>query len=236
MRRRIGSSTGSRPGNPGGERSPWKKRVTARWQRRRPLRTRRRSKASRLRVTEEDDGNGVGRGGTTARRQRPQRCGTAVDGGTSSKGVKAQPGKHPPARPPPPARFILRVLPPGRRGVANGSRKRCEPLPAPGCNKPGTSFAEKTVGVVRNHEGGTSRPEWHPADRRWRQRHREWTRTRDVGGGDPSSESQERQVPATQATAGQALRIESGALKARRRSGGTPPNRSHEQEKGARAR
>jgi hypothetical protein len=44
--------------------------------------------------------------------------------------------------------------------------KRGEPLPEPGCNKPGASKLEETAEVVRNHEGGTrcrdqrwSRPE-----------------------------------------------------------------------------
>jgi len=85
----------NRPENPGGERSPWKERATARWQRRRSQRTRQRSKASRSRVAEQDTGNGVPRGGATTRGQRPQRCGTAADGGTSSRGVKAQSGKWP---------------------------------------------------------------------------------------------------------------------------------------------
>jgi hypothetical protein len=65
--------------------------------------------------------------------------------------------------------------------------KRSEPLPVPGCNKPGTSMLEKTAEVVRDHEGGTrccdqrwSQPE---ATRRFVGAMWEWTATREVGGG-----------------------------------------------------
>jgi hypothetical protein len=51
--------------------------------------------------------------------------------------------------------------------------------------------AEKTVEVVRNHEGGTGSGEWNRRTEggfgSW-----EWTRERHVGGGAPSNESHER--------------------------------------------
>lgn len=92
--------------NPGGERSPWKKRAAVHWQRWWPQRTRQRSKASRSRVTANDIGNGARSGGTTARGQRPQRCGAAAGGGTSSRGVNERSrGSLPPTRPPSPADY-----------------------------------------------------------------------------------------------------------------------------------
>jgi hypothetical protein len=226
----------NRPENPGGERSPWKERATARWQRRRSQRTRQRSKASRSRVAEQDTGNGVPRGGTTTRGQRPQRCGTAAEGGTSSRGVKAQSGKRPNDQTSI-ARQIYQVGPAfGQRRSGRRTRKRCEPLPVPGCNRPGTHSRRKPSGWcettraervdrigIRSIEGGGN-----------------VIGSGREGGmseeGTPSSESHERQARTEQATARRALRIGSGALKARRRSRGTLPNRSHEQDRGARAR
>jgi len=218
MWRHIGATTEYRPTNPEGERSPWKERATARWQRRRSQRTRWRSKAPRSRVAEQTTGNGVGRGGTTTRGQRPQRCGTAASGGTSSRGVKAQSGKRPTGQTSI-AHQIYQVGPAfGRRKSGRRSWKRCEPLPVPGCNKPGTHSRRKpsgwceTTGTERVDRSGI-RPAEGGGNAIGSGRERAMSEE-----GTPSSESHERQVRRTQATAGQALRIGSGALKARRRS------------------
>ena len=47
------------------------------------------------------------------------------------------------------------------------SETRRTPGPAAGCNKPVSRRAEKTVEVVRNHEGGTGLRGWSLRGRRW---------------------------------------------------------------------
>jgi len=132
----------------------------------------------------------------------------------------AQSGKPPTDQTSIARRFFLRVLPPGSGGVAAGGRNAANPfryrdatsLGPPSRRKPSrwceTMRAERVVRTgIRMTDGGGD------ATRSGRE---EASRRR--GATTPSSESHERQVPAQQATATAALRIGSGALKARRRS------------------
>lgn len=82
----------------------------------------------------------------TARRQRPQRCGTAVGEGDSSRGVRRVAGKAP----------VDRVHGACTAGAAGRAvPKRDEPLTGSGMQQARTFRAEKTVGVAQNHEDGT---------------------------------------------------------------------------------
>jgi len=163
--------------------------------------------------------------GTTTRGQRPQRCGAAAGGGTSSRGVKAQPGKPPSDQTFLHAGCFWQALS-SDRGAEEEWSTDAETLRTPsgtGMQQAWNPFVEKTVGVVQNHEGGTSRPERHPVDRRRRQRHQEWTRAEISEEGLPSRESHERQVHTEQATVRRALRIGSGALEVSQGQEGPSP-------------
>jgi hypothetical protein len=117
--------------------------------------------------------------------------------------VKAQSGKRPTGQTSI-ARQIYQVGPAfGQRKSGRRSWKRCEPLPVPGCNKPGTHSRRKPSGWckttraervfrigIRSTDGGGNA-----------------TRSGREGGtsekGTPSSESHERQVHTERATARQ---------------------------------
>jgi hypothetical protein len=79
-----------------------------------------------------------------------------------------------------------------RRGKCAGLRAVAQetlrtPWSAEGCNKPSSRSAEKTVEVVRNHEGGTRLRDWHPGAEGWEAcfPFREWTRSGDLARGLP---------------------------------------------------
>jgi hypothetical protein len=123
--------------NPGGEPSPWKERA--------PVDRQRTAGATDPTVEQSLEVEGrrwkrelvhVESAGATTRGQRPQRCGTATGGGTSSGGVKGAAGKCCVRS------DASRSSSEGRAASDGTVQKRGEPLPVPGCNKPGNSSAE----------------------------------------------------------------------------------------------
>jgi hypothetical protein len=145
MRRRVGSKVRSRPA-PWRGTKPMEGEGDRSRQRRRSQRTRQRSKASRSRVAAQHRQ----RESAEVQRRGGNGHGDVVrllEGGLL-RGVWMRRRESP-------ERTGPRTF--GSTGAVHGSEKRCEPLPVPGCNKPGSSNAEETVEVVRNHEGGTSR-------------------------------------------------------------------------------
>lgn len=124
-------------------------------QRRRSQRTRQRSKASRSRVAAQPPATvSAWRSNDEGATATAMWCGCWR--GDFFEGCEGADGEAP-----------GRTGPDGLRtsGADVGGKKRCEPLPVPGCNKPGNSNAEETVEVVRNHEGGTRSIRWHRIDR-----------------------------------------------------------------------
>lgn len=154
------------------------------------------------------------RGGTTARGQRPQRCGTAADGGTSSRGVRCAAGNRANHR----MKADDGLRTDAARQAVDATAKRGEPLPVPGCNKPGTPVRRKPSRWCETTRAERARWLGKPT-RRWRRkRRREWTHRcrgsrgswghakagpvgRGAMGSHSSSESQERRRTQMSATA-----------------------------------
>jgi hypothetical protein len=140
------------------------------------------------------------------------------------------------ARPPSPARFIRWDLLSGRGGVVDGRGNAANPFRYRDAISPelirGENRRSGAKPQGRNESSGSASgrptaaatPPGVDANEAYRRRgHHRVNPTR--GKCKPSGQLR-----------GEALRIGSGALKARRRSRGTPPNRSHEQARGARVR